>query len=74
LIYPNPNNGTFYISTDKLDDLVISVYAVDGRILMENIQIKNSNQLINLGSIATGVYIAKIANAEPQKVVRLIVK
>ena len=72
-IYPNPNNGSFYVSTNGITDFSLSLYSIDGRAVMKGIGIKKENQLINLEKIESGVYIAKITNRKFSKTVQLII-
>ena len=72
-IYPNPNNGSFYVSTNGITDLSLSLYSIDGRLVIKETGIKEENQLINLEKIESGVYIAKIAHRKFSKTVQLIV-
>jgi len=72
-IYPNPNNGSFYVSTSGGTDFSLSLYSIDGRTVMERIAIKEENQLINLEKIESGVYIARINHGKFSKTIQLVV-
>ena len=73
IIYPNPNNGSFYVSTSGLADFSLSLYSIDGRTVMERIAIKEENQLIHLEKIESGVYIARINHGKFSKTIQLVV-
>ncbi len=72
-IYPNPNNGEFTISTTE-NNVTITVYSADGKVIVNNLQVTEVNQLINLGDIENGIYFVKMANDINQKTIRLIVE
>ena len=46
-IYPNPTNGEFYISSIA-NAVSVTVYSVDGKVIINNLKVINSNQIINL--------------------------
>ena len=73
VIYPNPNNGSFYVSKSGGTDFSLSLYSIDGRALIERIAIKEENQLINLQEIESGVYIARINHGKFSKTIQLVV-
>ena len=72
-IYPNPNNGQFYVTTSE-NDVNIAVYTVDGKVILNNLKITENNQLINLSNVETGVYFVKVSNETIQNTVRLIIE
>jgi len=72
-IYPNPNNGEFTISTTQ-NNVSITVYAIDGKIIINNLQITEANQFIHLGDIESGIYFVKVKNNINQKTIRLVIE
>jgi len=61
-IFPNPNNGNFYVSS-KLNssEKIIKVYDVSGKILYQEIvKSKNSFSEISLKDLKAGVYFIKV--------------
>ena len=61
-IYPNPNNGNFYVQTNSTDKHTMQVYDVNGNLILT--QVINGNTTINLESLNEGVYnISIIGNA-----------
>lgn len=72
-VYPNPTNGEFHISSN-IKNLNVTVYSVDGKIVLSNIIITETNQLIDLSDFESGVYFVKISNNKKQKTIRLVVE
>jgi hypothetical protein len=72
-IYPNPTNGVFHINSN-IENLIVSVYSVDGKIVLSNIIISETNQLIDLSHFESGVYFVKIFNNDKQKTIKLVVE
>jgi hypothetical protein len=71
-IYPNPNKGEFTIQTLNGTGLV-NIYAVDGKIIVKDLKITESNQFVNLKGIEGGVYYVKVMGISSQKTIRLVV-
>lgn len=61
-IYPNPNNGEFYIENNENKTLNVEVYNVNGDVVFEK-SINQDLEKISLSNISSGVYIIK-ANTE----------
>lgn len=55
-IYPNPARATLNVATDGMVN--ISVYGMDGKLLIEQKETKS----VNVSKLATGVYMVKISN------------
>jgi hypothetical protein len=72
-IYPNPNNGNFTINTTE-NNVKITVYSVDGKVIVNNLKITQPNQLVNLGNIESGVYFVNVTNDTHQKTIRLVIE
>jgi len=72
-IYPNPNNGEFTIAT-TLKNATVSIYSLDGKLILSNIKITQSNPAINLENFEDGVYFVTIKNETNQKTVRVVIK
>lgn len=72
--YPNPNNGTFYVDIQGVDDANIYIYNATGHMVYqsENMVMDNSVKQISLDNAAEGVYFMVIAN-DTQKVVKKII-
>lgn len=65
LVYPNPNNGNFYIkSTVKDMPVEIMIYSIEGKLILEK-KIELSNSLISLNLLLSkGIYIVEIKSDE----------
>jgi len=72
-IYPNPNKGEFTINT-TLTNATVSIYGLDGKLILSNIKITQSNQKINLENVENGVYFVTVKNKVNQKTIKLIIQ
>lgn len=66
-LYPNPSSGVFYyhVLSDELQDATIEVYDITGkRIVSGTLSNSNTNGMIDLSSVANGMYFVKVANAQ----------
>ncbi len=72
-LYPNPNNGTFYVDIQGVEDANIYIYNATGKLVyQEQPTMDNSIKQINLNNASEGVYFMVIAN-KTQKVMKKIV-
>ena len=71
-LYPNPTNGMFYISS--VSDVMVTIYSVDGKVIINNLKVTEANQQINLGNVETGVYFVEVTNDTNKETIRLIIK
>lgn len=67
-IYPNPTNGLVTIKVDGVDNFVVKVYGIDGKLLVET-----TNKIIDLTSFESGFYVFKIIT-ENQIITKRILK
>lgn len=72
-IFPNPNNGNFYLKYDVEDKPVkVAIYSIEGKLIVEKYIHKN-NELISLNALLNkGIYIVEIKgdkNVERKKMV-----
>jgi hypothetical protein len=72
-LYPNPTNGEFTITTTE-NSVNVTVYGLDGKVILNNVIITNNQKTINLIGIESGVYFVKVSNQLNQKLVKLIVE
>jgi hypothetical protein len=72
-LYPNPTNGEFYVSSIS-NAVSITVYSVDGKVIINSLNVNNANQLINLGNVENGVYFVEVTTDSNKETIRLIVK
>jgi hypothetical protein len=72
-IYPNPTNGEFYISSIA-NTVSVTVYSVDGKLVINNLKVNDSNQSINLGNVENGIYFVEITNDYKKETIRLIIE
>jgi len=54
-IYPNPNNGQFYIN--GIEHATVDIYSIGGKIVAEQV---STNGIINIEDLSNGIYFIKI--------------
>ena len=79
LIYPNPFNGTFQITSDKLRITNVSVYNLPGEMVLDlpvnlQVDIGTTNQAINLFSQPDGMYFLKVQTQQGVLTKKIILK
>ncbi|MDI1254956.1 MAG: zinc-dependent metalloprotease family protein [Flavobacterium sp.] len=77
-VYPNPNNGTFNIQSDKLtsDKIAVTVYDMRGRLIFDKNYAGsgNFNENIQLKNAEAGVYLLSVSDGENKEVKRIVVQ
>jgi len=71
LLYPNPNNGNFYI-TNRGEIDRISIYSLDGKIIQENRVISRGK--IDFNDLSEGIYFVKITSGDKNEVIKMIIE
>lgn len=66
LIYPNPNNGEFYIKNSS-DVKFIMIYDMSGRLIYNKDYIQNPTDKVKLYNFSSGVYSIEIFNLKGEK-------
>ena len=72
-IFPNPNNGEFYIETD-LTDYNIEIFDLSGRTVSAKGQFNLNQSFIELESMTPGVYVVRLFNDSASLTERLIIE
>lgn len=57
-VYPNPNNGQFYVSNAKSENMLVEVYDVLGNKISS--QTSSETLYMDLGELNSGVYMVKV--------------
>ncbi len=72
ILYPNPAKTTLQLSFPiGIHQATVELYNVLGKKIMQ-IKVQSSNQIIDITTLATGIYLAKITVKTGVKVVRII--
>jgi len=71
-IVPNPNRGVFQLQNYPIGSK-INIYALDGRLIENNIIINSNIQIINISGVPKGVYIIEVKLENNYKTQRLII-
>lgn len=63
-IYPNPNNGEFFVYSDELnlENLAVKLYDRMGKLIGEQFFSDSNSTSFNFSNLPSGVYIAEIKN------------
>ena len=73
-VYPNPSEGIIHIKS-SINIKQISVYSLDGKLLLQENKNSLANYTMNLGMLEAGVYLINIVNEEQQTfTTKLIIK
>lgn len=70
-IYPNPNNGQFVIDLDEDENVMISIYNIQGQQIHSNLNASGKVNL-NLSRYPQGIYFVKIVSGNNAVVERII--
>lgn len=77
ILYPNPNNGAFYISLNATSgqDLHLQMFDITGKKVMEEKYIiqKDAPQLFTLKNIAKGIYTLELKWGKEQRIMKVVV-
>jgi hypothetical protein len=69
-VYPNPTNGLLTIACENKDEIMsISIYDLNGQILIQNISFHQSQNQLDVSGLPASLYIIEVKNAE-SKIVR----
>ena len=71
-IYPNPNNGTFSIVTNTIQNVQCAMYDVNGKLVLSQ-TITNGKADIDAGTLAEGVYNISLISTEGVVNKRLVI-
>ena len=72
-IYPNPSTGIFNITTSSAD-INVAIHSIDGKLIINNLNIKKFNQSIDLSHVEKGIYLVKVSNKTSFKIIRLVLQ
>ncbi|CAM3989827.1 MULTISPECIES: SBBP repeat-containing protein [Flavobacterium] len=71
LLYPNPSKNVLYLTIPEIyENGVLAVYSINGQLVI-NSEFKRN---LNIGDLATGIYIIKIVNDKNQSIIRKFIK
>lgn len=76
VVYPNPNNGVFYMNSENIDNIEsIRLLNLEGKVLSTLKQsTKNPNQIILPAKIKSGTYLLKVSLKQGDKIQKIIVR
>lgn len=76
-VYPNPSNGTFNIKMSGATEAVsVAVYDIRGRSVYANTfkNVSNFNEVINMGNVASGMYLLQVSEGSKTTTKKIIVE
>lgn len=71
-VYPNPNNGTFYIELGDIES-VVTIYNTMGQVVYHNTGLSNKVE-VRLNSFNSGLYFVNINNQEMNVTEKIVVE
>jgi hypothetical protein len=71
-LYPNPNNGTFTLTSDRTINGEYMVYDMMGSLIQQK-AITTDRQVIALGDVSAGVYTLMVRDAGGSQALRFII-
>ena len=71
-IYPNPSTGKIFI--DSQESINYSVLDIDGRIILPQKSLSNTNEIIDLSNLPSGIYLLKLFNNQHTELRKIIKK
>jgi len=76
LVYPNPNNGVFYLSSDFLkNDAKITVYDISGRLILNQSESNNNSTIkLDLSLAEKGLYFVEVKTEAGSFVEKVVVR
>lgn len=76
-IFPNPNNGSFVIQLNKLNNVEVRVRDQSGRIILRqrvNSSSKVQRVAMNLGRVTNGLYMVEVISKEGVYIAKMLVQ
>lgn len=75
-LYPNPNNGNFFITSDKSEESTIVITDIRGAVIYNvNTTLNASNPFeVNLSNVEAGMYMINVSSASGSKVMTIVIQ
>lgn len=75
-LYPNPNNGNFFIVSDKSEETSIVMTDIRGKVIYNVSTVVNAGAAfeINLNNVEAGMYMLNITSASGTKIMNVVIK
>lgn len=70
-LYPNPNNGIFYLQTPQ--KAIVDIFSLNGRLVSRKV-VSEGVHAFNLAGCARGMYLVKLSHGTETKILKLIVR
>ncbi|CAN5914898.1 hypothetical protein BH11BAC7_BH11BAC7_26700 [soil metagenome] len=61
-VYPNPTNGNFTISLSDMEDALVEITAMDGRLVYSTRFTGSNTKTVDLSTLASGIYTIHVSN------------
>lgn len=73
-LVPNPAKESFSIQSNlMMEDVLVSIYNLTGQLIHRQ-QINNTNEIVSVGTLETGVYLVSISNSTGSKTLKLVLQ
>lgn len=63
-VYPNPNDGFFYIQAEEVTDFSVEIYNLSGQLLLSQPNIHSKLSALDIRSYPKGLYLIKVVTNE----------
>ncbi|MBD0833389.1 pectinesterase family protein [Aestuariibaculum sediminum] len=72
-VFPNPVNDVIFISIPSLSaKTTMSLFALDGRLIISKMEVKNTKTIINMSKIPSGVYLLKVDSEKGSQTSKIV--
>ena len=72
-MFPNPNSGQFTINFETEETYAITIQDIAGKVVFENSNVSNDNNLIEVEGLATGSYYVTIKNDTSRSTRKMVI-
>ncbi|MDX1446781.1 T9SS type A sorting domain-containing protein, partial [Lishizhenia sp.] len=73
-IYPNPNNGSFHILFNGINEGIVRISDAQGRVVYENTFMEKAGINVQLPKVGKGLYTVQVYGKEEYTVKRVVVE
>lgn len=74
VVYPNPNNGCFYIENSEADIIAVTVFNAAGEIVYKAETLDMQNRIaVNLSEVSDGIYFVKLQTNISDKFKKIVI-
>lgn len=72
-VYPNPNNGIFFVENLKNESLNVEILDIQGKLVWKEIGLEKGLTELQLSYLKSGIYALKISSSTQQRTIKIII-